>query len=80
MIIYAVYKLAIVFIQHEENKSQVTGRWQVLAMITLILAVLLTTTVGVIMYIALNPTAGCTEKLTGPPDYEETIHVVSTKI
>ncbi|KAF6038294.1 hypothetical protein EB796_003392 [Bugula neritina] len=64
-------------LKHEENKSQVTGRWQVLAMITLILAVLLTTTVGVIMYIALNPTAGCTEKLTGPPDYEETIHVTN---
>jgi len=46
-------------------------------MITLMLAVLLTATVGVIIYIALNPTAGCTQKLTVLPDYEETIHVVS---
>jgi len=55
----------------------VTGRWQVLAMITLMLAVLLTAAVGVIIYLALNPTAGCTQKLTGAPDYEETIHMVS---
>jgi len=46
-------------------------------MITLILAVLLTATVSVIIYLALNPTAGCTQKVAGPPDYEETIHVVS---
>jgi len=46
-------------------------------MITLMLAVLLTAAVGVIIYLALNPTAGCTQKLTGAPDYEETIHMVS---
>ncbi|KAF6026625.1 hypothetical protein EB796_015074 [Bugula neritina] len=46
-------------------------------MITLLLAVLLTATVSVIIYTALNPTAGCTQKLTGAPDYEETIHVAN---
>jgi len=49
-------------------------------MITLILAVLLTATVGVVIYLALNPTAGCTQKMAGAPDYEETIHVVSKVI
>jgi len=46
-------------------------------MIILLLAVLLTATVGVIIYLALNPTADCTQKVAGAPDYEETIHVVS---